>query len=145
MRNLHNKRIIAQEIQINNRNGKYALQLWITSGYHVDRMKSNFHMVDTATQYCTSRFVRIPTSEEIWKLILRMWNLVIATRQTFCPLVKGAIISNEFRKVTTAEVITLREAPIGTPGYIFLVELYNSNLRRAYMTLRSNMTNIKSK
>lgn len=97
-------------------------------------------MVDTATHFCAASFRKFQFTVETWRTILSSRILVYYGPQDFVLVDQGSgFISREIREILEAVGITIREAPIETPGGIGTVKSYHAPLRYAYVKTSTEM------
>lgn len=97
-------------------------------------------LVDTATHFCSAAFLQPQSRRDIWKFILNQLVLIYVGTPDYLSLdQKSTFASKEIRENVEAARITLKEAPIETPGSIGTVERYQAPLRSVYDKIRRDL------
>lgn len=102
--------------------------------------KPVLHLADEAMHFQATSFLHNQSAKEIWRTLQAIWSLTYLGPPDFLWVDQGSsYVSTEMMGNLEAAVVTLREAPIESPGTIGVVERYHAPLKAAYRKIRSEM------
>lgn len=101
---------------------------------------SVLHMLDTANHFCSAAFLKSQSSRDRWKTLLSHWMQIYVGMPDYLAVDDGSgFKSTKIHQNVEGAGVTLREAPMETPGAIGTVERYHALFRYAYEKIGKEM------
>lgn len=98
------------------------------------------HKGNLGTNVSPATLLRNQATEEVWRCIQAMWNLVYVVPPDFLQCEQGSNhISAEIKSVLSASGVILKEANVESPSTIGHVERYHASLKHAYRRFRQGL------
>lgn len=98
------------------------------------------HLIDEATHFTASDFLRNQNSAYIWTKICNLWSHTYLGPPDFLMVDQGTnYTSNEFIQETSEACVQLLEAPIESSNTISHIERYHTQLRAALERIRPEL------